>query len=75
MVHPLENISNIFNLQAKPIQVFKSKSRHGVAVHEIWKIQGRPNNFFFFFEKCFKKNYRIFSQISCFIWKHNPSGS
>ena len=32
-------------------------------------IQGPPNKFFF----SIKKNYWIFSQISFFIWKHNPS--
>ena len=29
--------------------------------------------FFFYFGKSFKKNYWIFSQISFFIWKYNPS--
>ena len=28
----------------------------------------------FSFLKCYKKNYWIFSQISFFIWKYNPSG-
>ena len=27
-----------------------------------------------FFGKCFRKNYWIFSEISFFIWKYNPSG-
>ena len=29
---------------------------------------------YFFFGKCLEKNYWIFSQISFFIWKYNPSG-
>ena len=34
-------------------------------------LQDPPNKFFF--GKCLKKNCWIFSQISFFIWKYNPS--
>ena len=34
-------------------------------------LQSPPNNFFFW--KMVKENYWIFSQISFFIWKSNPS--
>ena len=34
-------------------------------------IQGPPNTFFL--ENALKKNLWIFSQISFFIWKYNPS--
>ena len=45
-----------------------------IALNSLSEIYCIGSAKYLFFWKMFKKNYWIFSQISFFIWKYNPSG-